>query len=156
MLHAAGFENNLLSEQLTNFDKKLFSIGELIDSKTYYSSFVETYVHLLTSRIMLKIVEKYYPTMPFNTFDKTKDVFKEIINNLYDVNIKRPDVLSNLFTKSQNPINKLEATQNITEDINNYQSKTLGELLLLGFEKKLKDQDINYKNIDLTKTFYYK
>jgi len=156
MLHAVGFENNLLSEQLTDFDKKLFSITELIDSKTYYSSFIETYVHLLTSRIMLKIVEKHNPTMPFNTFDKTKDVFKEIINNLYDVNINRPDVLSNLFAKSQNPNTQLKATQNLTADISNYQTKTLGELLLLGFEKKLKDHSIDYDNIDLTKTFYYK
>ena len=156
MLHAVGFENNLLSKQLTDFDKKLFSINELMDSETYYSSFVETYVHLLTSRIMLKIVEKYYPTMPFNTFNKTKDVFKEIINNLYDINIKRPDVLSNLFNKSENVTHQVIATQNLTEDVNNYQSKTLGELLLLGYEKKLNDQNINYKNIDLTKTFYYK
>jgi hypothetical protein len=155
MLHAVTYENNMLSDQLTDFDKKLLSIPQLVNSQSYYSSFVETNVHLLTSKIMLKLVDKYYPDIPFHTFDSTRDVFKEIIKNLYGVEIERPDVLSNLF-KEDNNINQMRAFKNFEADIKNYQTKTLKELFIAGYEQKLKDQNIKYDNIDLKNTFYYR
>jgi len=147
MIHALENENIMRSEQVSGFDKEVYyKKREFID---YISSFNELVPQLLAADIMHTLEEEYgenAKNVGVNAY-VLPNMFMEIMFNLYDVNTSKV-VDYNLLSSS--------AIEKFFKDSENYKLLTIDELIIKGLEKKLNAANIDYKNIDLKDTYYYK
>jgi hypothetical protein len=156
VLHRIAFQNDALSQNLTQFDKRLIKILNALDANTYESSFIETNPKMLASKIMLNLKNQVAPNANYHTNGRYL-VINDMINNLYNSTEDINGILPNMLPGTGKLQDRTYYVNDARKfDVNNYKTKTLEEIFLLSYMDKLKKQNINYENIDLTNTYYYK
>jgi hypothetical protein len=155
MLHAVELENNLMSDNVNRFDKKLYGAGDFFSKDIYNSSFLETNTILMTNKIISSLHERYNPYQYYE-MGKTRHIFNEIIQSAYGVEYESKPVLQELVANTKGKIIPNENYDNYKNDVHKYNYKTLEELIMIGYKQKLDDRNINYEDINLKDTYYYK
>ena len=155
MMHAVELENTMMSNNVTDFDKQLYGAKDFFNKDSYHSSFLEMNTNFLTAKTMSSLQDKY-DLASSEERGKNNVVFNEIIKGLYEVDYESQSFLRDVFGNTKGNAVTNENYYNYMDDVNNYKFKTLEDLVMLNYKQKLDNINIDYENVNLKDTYYYK